>query len=121
MRFPCLTEHDEQVALCRVLDAYRITYCAIPNAGKRSFRTAAKLKAEGLQPGFPDLLILDVPAGSSIRGCAVEMKRSKGGKLAPAQSAWLDKLHALGWAVIVAKGSSDALVQLGALGYGRRQ
>jgi hypothetical protein len=33
-------------------------FCSIPNGGLRDKGTAAKLKAEGLQPGAPDLLIV---------------------------------------------------------------
>jgi len=102
-----------------MLDMYGVVYVAVPNAGKRGYRAAARLKAEGLKPGFPDLLLLSVPAGSSIRGCAVELKRARGGRVRPEQLEWLDRLHSLGWAVIVARGASDALKQLAVLGYGR--
>ena len=50
---------------------------AIPNGGLRDVITASKLKAEGLRPGIPDLM-LAAPALPDYCGLYIEMKRAKG-------------------------------------------
>lgn len=53
-----ISEHSIQVSLVTEL-GYRlrpeIVRYAIPNGGLRNIRVAQKMKAEGLQPGMPDL------------------------------------------------------------------
>jgi hypothetical protein len=55
------SEHTVQVRLLTVL-AYaarpEIFVFAIPNAGRRGFQTAAKMKAEGMKAGVADLCFL---------------------------------------------------------------
>jgi hypothetical protein len=81
-----------------------IMWFAIPNGGYRSPRTAARLKATGTRAGVPDLAFV-------IEGRTdfLELKRSKGGKLSPAQSAM--KSEALGAGAIWAlgRGFDDAV------------
>ena len=74
---------------------------AIPNGGQRSRTTGAKLKAEGVSAGVPDLYI---PAWR----CWIEMKREKGGQLSPAQKDWIAYLGSIGDMVIVGNGFEDA-------------
>lgn len=100
-------EHVEQVTFVRW---FRATYpgvriFAIPNGGYRDKRTAEKLKAEGVEPGVPDLY---VPAW----GLWIEMKRVKGGKVSEEQSDWLDYLQCVGDSVIVGRGWEDASRQV---------
>ncbi len=70
-------EHDLQVSVLRYLalnarsDVY---WFAIPNAGKRSWRAAATMKAEGLTPGVADLCVM-LPGG---RVAWLELKAAKG-------------------------------------------
>jgi len=78
---------------------------AIPNGGARSAATAGRLKAEGVSRGVPDLF---VPAWRLW----VEMKRTKGGSLDPAQRDWLEYLGALGYATMVCRGCEDAQRQI---------
>jgi len=47
-----------------------------PNGGKRNAREAARFKAMGTRPGFPDLILLYPASGYSY--LAVEMKAEKG-------------------------------------------
>jgi hypothetical protein len=51
---------------------------AIPNGGKRNAREAARLKAEGVTPGVPDLF-LAVTIYSYSSGLWIEMKVGKNG------------------------------------------
>lgn len=101
------SEHLEQV---RLVAWFRKTYpdtriFAVPNGGARTGLQGAKLKAEGVSPGVPDLF---VPAW----GMWVEMKRSRGGTLSPAQKDWIAYLDDCGYQCIVGRGFEDARRQI---------
>ncbi len=108
LRLALPTEHDEQTNFVR---EFRLRWpdvliFAIPNGGKRSKAAAAKLRAEGVVAGVPDLC---VPAW----GLWVEMKRSKGGRLSPDQAGVKRYLETnCGGAVLVCKGAADAMRQV---------
>lgn len=83
---------------------------AVPNGGWRHPSTAARLRAEGVTPGVPDLL-LAMPRGR-YAGLWIEMKRSRsagGGSLSAAQREVLPCLASAGYAVAVAYGWQDAV------------
>ena len=97
------SEHFEQRELVRW---FRQTFkgvriFAIPKGGVRSLSTAAKLKAEGVSSGVPDLC---VPAWRLW----VEMKRVKGGSLSAEQKDWILYLEGVKHWCIVGKGAEDA-------------
>lgn len=97
------SEHFEQRELVRW---FRQTFkgvriFAIPNGGLRSLSAAAKLKAEGVSSGVPDLC---VPAWRLW----IEMKRVKGGALSEEQKDWLEYLESVKYWCIVGKGAEDA-------------
>lgn len=98
------SEHEEQIAFVqwfrRKFKSVRIF--AIPNGGYRSRATAARLKAEGVMRGVPDLF---VPEWSLW----IEMKRTKGGKLSPEQRDWKKYLEQCGNTVYVSYGALDAI------------
>jgi rhodanese-related sulfurtransferase len=103
---PVLSEHIEQR---EYVQWFRQTYpgvriLAIPNGGARSPATAARLKAEGVCAGVPDLFVPEW-------GLWVEMKRAKGGKVSKDQKDWLDYLANCGYRVIVCLGKTDAINQ----------
>lgn len=119
---PCPTEHEEQVMLIRELVKYYDRFpelrelTAIPNGGVRNARmikgkrvsvVGLKLKLEGTQPGYPDLL-LDVPR-RPFHGLRIEMKRLREGETSPEQEMWLARLEARGYAAKVCKGWRAAL------------
>ena len=79
---------------------------AIPNGGKRDIRTAAKLKAEGVKPGVPDIF-LPVPRGGK-HGLYIELKRRKGGTVSAAQEAWIRALTEQGYVCAVCHGATAA-------------
>lgn len=78
----------------------------IPNGGYRAPATAAKLKAQGVKPGVPDLF-LPVARGG-FHGLWIELKRQHGGKVSHAQSDWLTELSFQGYRAEVAHGSEEA-------------
>jgi hypothetical protein len=101
-----LSEHVEQR---EYVQWFRQTYpgvriLAIPNGGARSPATAARLKAEGVCAGVPDLFVPEW-------GLWVEMKRAKGGKVSADQKDWLEYLDYCGYTVIVCLGKTDAINQ----------
>ena len=104
------SEHHEQAEVVmwfrRKYGTIRIF--AIPNGGFRSRATAARLKAEGVSPGVPDLFV-------PKHLLWIEMKRLKGGKLSLEQRDWQrylvdDCQHT--W--IVCHGAEDAKAQISA-------
>jgi hypothetical protein len=138
----CPSEEREQAVVCRWLDINGIQYFAVPNGGARSKATAGKLKATGVKPGIPDIIIVDrptkchipeghlphppgaghrgQPCGKAAVGVALEMKRMVGGRLSPEQREWMLKLEQLGWITLLGNGAAHAIEQLTALGYNRR-
>lgn len=98
-----MSEHLEQREF---VSWFRKTYpgvriFAIPNGGSRTMATAARLKAEGVSAGVPDLFI---PAWRVW----IEMKRSNGGSLSEKQKDWRGYLKFCGYTVIVAHGKKAA-------------
>ena len=101
------SEHLQQV---RLVAWFRRSYpsvrvFAIPNGGSRSGLQGAKLKAEGVSPGVPDIF---VPAWNLW----VEMKRETGGIVSPVQKDWIAYLEDIGHQVIIGRGFEDAKRQI---------
>lgn len=69
-----------------------------PNGGHRNKIEAAKLKAQGVKSGVPDLMIIEPT--NFLSGLAVELK-AKGGRLQKEQLEWLEKLDERGYQVAV--------------------
>lgn len=106
------TEHQEQAALFEwaafqecVWPELRLLH-AIPNGGKRDKVTAARLKAEGVKPGVPDVC-LPVPRGEK-HGLYIEMKRRRGGTVSADQLKWLENLMRQGYECHVCRGCEEA-------------
>ena len=78
----------------------------IPNEGKRSRVTGARMSAEGLKKGVPDIC-LPVARGGS-HGLYIELKRAKGGRVTPEQIEWLENLKNQGYEVAVCNGWETA-------------
>ena len=115
-----LSEHSEQVALVRQLTRARICFTAVPNGGTRDKRSARAIVAEGVQAGFPDLLIFDEPPNLfAYVGLAIEMKVAdrKKGKVSPKQAIWLERLDKRGWLTKVCYGYSEAVSYMREVGY----
>lgn len=104
------TEHDDQKALVRWFDLQypqlRGRLAACPNGGQRNPIVAAKLKAEGVRAGYPDLNLLTPRHG--FAGLFIELKRVKGGSLSTEQASWLQWLSDQGFMAVVCKGFDAA-------------
>lgn len=107
MRLKPPLEHDEQCAVVRWWQHQlpRVRLFAIPNGGHRHKAVAAKLKAEGVDSGVPDLFAPEWRLW-------VEMKRRGGRKPDPEQLDWHAYLRGCGYIVLVAYGASDAIAQI---------
>lgn len=118
-RTPPAPEHAEQVAVVQWAELVTVPglgrlgdyLFAVPNGSYlgRDARTRAivmrKLKAAGLKPGVPDLL-LALPRGA-WHGLFIEMKR-RGGRVSEDQVAWRDRLRGVGYAAEVCEGADAA-------------
>jgi hypothetical protein len=108
-------EHNEQVALIRLCRAYANQYpeliaiYAIPNGGARTAVTGARLKAEGVKPGIPDLH-LPVARGG-YHSLYIEMKAGTN-KPSVSQLAIMDLLRDCGNQVIVCYSAEEAMVNI---------
>lgn len=106
-----MSEHDLQVALVNWCHLYEkrvpeLGYIfAVPNGGMRARKTAMLLKAEGVRPGIPDLLLL-VPR-KGYHGLAIEMKFGKN-ELSGAQASEVARLERDGYDVFVCWSWEDA-------------
>jgi hypothetical protein len=95
----CDSEHAEQAALFRWAEFARsrlpelALLHAIPNGGHRHKATAARLKAEGVKRGVPDVC-LPVPRGGA-HGLYIELKTERG-KPTPEQLGWIRALRGRG-------------------------
>lgn len=67
----------------------------VPNGGSRNKAEAAKLKAQGVKPGVPDIS-LPVARGG-YHGLYIELKRRRGGRVSAEQSGWIEKLNGQGY------------------------
>ena len=107
---PKVSEHKIQVALMDYLaiagrrDLY---WFAIPNQSNRHIHNAAKMKAEGVRSGVPDICFC-LPGG---RVAWLEMKTAIG-RLSDTQKAFRDRVQALGHHWAMARSVDEAIPHL---------
>lgn len=82
----------------------------VPNGGYRTKATAARLKASGVKAGVPDMC-LPVPR-RGYHGLYIELKRTDGGTVSPAQKAWIQALNDNGYLAVICKGAGSAIATL---------
>jgi hypothetical protein len=78
---------------------------AFPLQGKRSPANGARMKAEGMRRGTPDMLL--AAQRGSHPGLWLEMKSAKG-VLNPHQKAFLQAMGQLGYATVVCRSAQEA-------------
>jgi hypothetical protein len=91
--------------------APNVYYFHPANGGFRSMRTAVRLKAQGVKPGTPDLIL--IIAG---RMHALELKRERGGTVSAVQKQARLDIIAAGGVHAVARGYDEAIATLTAWG-----
>lgn len=110
---PVPTESNEQQTLFAWAKAMSGKYPElamlyhIPNEGKRSVRTGARLKAEGLRAGVPDIC-LPVPRNGH-HGLYIELKRRRNSRVTQEQMQWIGDLAAQGYVAAVCRGCDEAI------------
>lgn len=108
-------EHAEQVALMAWarLHEHRMPglalLFAIPNGGRRDAVTGARLKAEGVRAGVPDLFLPVARRG--FHGLFIELK-APGGGASPEQRGWIARLRQAGYSAEVCCGWEAAALTL---------
>lgn len=107
------SEDQEQTALAQYLDMRFGEYGWFhpPNGGSRNVIEATKLKRMGVKKGVPDVIIpcACVMIDKYYNACAIELKRTKGGRVSPEQDRWHHELERRGWLVRVCHGSGSAI------------
>jgi VRR-NUC domain len=81
---------------------------SVPNGGKRGYKTAATMKAEGQRAGVPDIM-LPVAVHDVFHGLAIEFKRPKGGRTSDEQKEYQKALLVQGWLVRIETSADDAI------------
>lgn len=109
---PAPTEAEEQTALFEWTELQsgrfpevRLLY-HVPNGGSRNKTEAARLRAQGVKAGVPDLC-LPVARGGK-HGLYIELKRQRGGRTSEEQEGWIKALRKQGFAAEVCKGWQEA-------------
>ena len=74
--------------------------------GSRNKIEAARLRAQGVKSGVPDLC-LPVARGAN-HGLYIELKRQRGGRISEEQVRWIDGLLKQGYAAAICKGWQEA-------------
>ncbi len=99
-----MTEHQLQVLFITWCRSHYpgITIFAIPNGGHRHQMVAAKMKAEGVMAGVPDLFVADGKPGLFI-----ELKTASG-RLSEPQRNVIDQLRNAGYPVAICYGLDQA-------------
>lgn len=109
---PTPYETEEQTALFQWAELQSVAQPELelmyhcPNGGSRNKIEAARLKAQGVRAGVPDIC-LPVPRGG-YHGLYIELKRTKGGRISDQQKNWMNALAAQGYAVALCRGFYDA-------------
>lgn len=78
----------------------------IPNGGARRKSEAARMSAEGVRPGVPDLC-LPVARGG-YHGLYIELKRTQKSRVRPEQARWISMLNEQGYYAVVCESWAKA-------------
>lgn len=111
------SEEAEQMAVIAWADAHAARWpelaflLHIPNGGARNAVTGARLKAQGVRRGVPDLGLF-VPRGG-YHGLFIELKRAgPSSRLSPEQKNWVQWLRGQGYCAEVCYGADEAIAAL---------
>lgn len=116
-RTPNLTpyEENEQIALAEnyLNNRFGDRWEHVPGQRWAKVQYIRKLKRMGARKGSLDIRIyepvLDRESGQIFNGCAVEMKRQKGGRVSEDQRRFAQMLWNCGWLVLFCRGAQDAI------------
>lgn len=112
------TEHEEQVAFIEWLELTGYKFSAIPNGGVRHIGQAVKLKAEGVRPGLPDILVIvnRMLVWIEMKRSDLKPKRGGSGGVSLDQKKWFQTLNECpNCEVFVCYGAVEAIEKIRAL------
>ncbi|ACL59121.1 VRR-NUC domain-containing protein [Methylobacterium nodulans] len=110
-------EHHIQAAIvARLRGSFDAIVAAVPNGGRRGKREAVELRAEGVEPGHPDLIAY----GRDGRVLLLEVKAA-GGSLSAAQRRLIPNLRERGFPVAVVRDIEGAVQAMREAGFGPRR
>ena len=109
MKAPVPSEASIQIAIKARLMFHGCLVVHVPNAGKRSLVAGRRIKAEGMLPGFPDLLIY-----RGGKHALLEVKRPgyTPSDVSPAQRDMHATLERLGFKVAIVTSQDEAVQAL---------
>lgn len=114
---PAPSEADEQAAVIEWAHAMvgrwpELALLAhIPNGEKRDAETGARLKAQGVSAGIPDLILACQRRGADghhFGALFIEMKTPVG-RVRPEQEQWLERLRQGGYMAVVCRSAEEAI------------
>lgn len=111
-----MTERQIHARIAKYLRSQHIFFFHVPNEGYRDRREAGILRALGVVPGIPDIIvpIPHVRDGQPVAGLALEVKTPRG-RLTDAQRRVGAILHRCGWHVAVVRSLDDAMREIAPL------
>ena len=109
-KIPSESQEQQRLVLKLRWNHPEIEFFSIPNGGKRGKGEARTLKLEGVEPGVPDLFIVDARQG--FHGFFIEMKDLKGGVVSKAQKVKHARYQERGYKVEVCSGAENALAEI---------
>ena len=107
VKTPVPTEAQEAVTLTTYLRVRGFRFTHIANetgSGQGAKFQGIRNKRQGVSKGFPDYMVI-----VDNKLIAIELKRSKGGKVSPEQKEWLSALSKAGVDAFVSYGAKDAI------------
>ena len=105
-------EHNEQVKLFAWSEWARLDWpelgllFAVPNGGRRDAVTGARLKAEGVKAGVPDVWL--PVARQGYHGLVIELKADEKKRPTKEQERWIAELMEQGYLAVVCHGAEAA-------------
>lgn len=115
------SEAREQQTVAMWLDYHKICWFHPANETgiAHGYGLRRKMAQAGVKPGVPDIIIIDPPPRSAVRGAVIEMKRRKGATVQASQRTWLACFGSRQWLTAICYGADSAIAQLAAWGYGQ--
>ena len=104
-------EHLVQKAIAQYLDMRGVCWFAVPNGGQRNKIVAAKLKAEGVKAGVPDICIIHDGMAYFLEVKKPKTGDSAKGQLSKNQKVMIEKIRQAGGEVAVVYSVADVIEQ----------
>jgi len=110
VRIPPPSEAAIQVAIVIAIRTFArgVFVTSIPSGGSRHRLEAINLKAQGLERGVPDLMVIFAPQGGGGRVGFIEVKR-QGGRMSPEQFQFKNMCNGVGIPWALARNVDEAL------------